>query len=89
MSQRITVIVKNNDLHDGGSAEFDLLVVVVAEQVQLEEELLIRLPLVVVNNGYTNLKLNFILNMFNLISRIHSNPVNRNRFSSNREKKYV
>ena len=67
MSQRITVIVKNNDLHDGGSAEFDLLVVVVAEQVQLEEELLIRLPLVVVNNGYTNLKLNFILNMFNLI----------------------
>ena len=47
----LTVIIEDCDLHDAGPAELYFAVFVSREERNLEEELLIRLPLVVVHDG--------------------------------------
>ena len=46
-----TVVVEDHDFHDAGPAQLDLAPVLGRQLLQLEEKLLIRLPLVVVHNG--------------------------------------
>ena len=53
---QITVVVEDGDLHDAGPAELEGVVVLGLHVGQLQEELLVRLPLVVVHDGYTNLQ---------------------------------
>lgn len=55
----LTVIIEDGDLHDAGPAELHVSRVI-GDERQLEEELLVRLPLVVVNNGDSDLLLGLL-----------------------------
>jgi len=51
-----TVVIKNGDLHDAGPAQLEGPALLLGLQVrQLQEELLVRLPLVVVHDRDANL----------------------------------
>ena len=56
----LTVIVEDGDLHDAGPAELNLPVVVPGEERQLEEKLLVWLPLVVIHNCDPDLLLSLL-----------------------------
>ena len=51
----LTIVVENHDLHDAGPAELECVAVLALDVGQLQEELLVRLPLVVVNDRHSNL----------------------------------
>ena len=51
----LTIVVEDGDLHDAGLSEPDVFAVGSMDEGQLHEELLIRLPLVVVHNGQADL----------------------------------
>ena len=55
-----TIIVEDHDLHDAAAAKLDSLGVVTLDKAQLQEELLVRLPLVVVHNCHTDLKIEIL-----------------------------
>ena len=52
---KLTVVVEDGDLHDACATELELPVVLGLDVGQLQEELLVRLPLVVVHNSDSNL----------------------------------
>ena len=56
----LTVIVEDGNLHDAGPAKLHLPVVVSGEKRQLEEKLLVRLPLVVIHNCDPDLLLSLL-----------------------------
>ena len=51
-----TIVVEYGDLHDGSPPQPHLLAVPARNESELQEELLVRLPLVVVHDLYTNLE---------------------------------
>ncbi len=60
-----TVVVKNCDLHDAGPAQLEGPALLLGLQVrQLQEELLVRLPLVVVHDRDANLITKFSIMMW-------------------------
>jgi len=52
----LTVVVEDGDLHDAGLSEPDQFAFGSWDEGQLDEELLVGLPLVVVHNGQADLK---------------------------------
>ncbi len=52
----LTVIIKNSDLHDTGSTKLKFSSFSSRYFTQLQEELLVRLPLVVVHDGDADLE---------------------------------
>ena len=62
-----TIIIKNGDFHDGSPAQLDVFAIDTGDQGELYEKLLVRLPLVVINNSDTNLKCKKFFNKINLI----------------------
>ena len=65
-SVKLTVIVEDGDLHDAGPTQLHLPISVTLQHRQLEEELLVRLPLVVVHNRHPDLQ---VINV-NMLNRI-------------------
>ena len=57
LKYELTVVVEYGDLHDAGPAQLDGPALRPLEGGQLQEELLVRLPLVVVNNRDANLEI--------------------------------
>ena len=54
-----TVVIEYGDLHDGSPAKPHLFTIPAGDESELQEEFLIRLPLVVVHDCYTNLERQF------------------------------
>ena len=51
-----TVVIEYGDLHDGSPSKPHLFAIPAGDESELQEKLLIRLPLVVVHDCYTNLE---------------------------------
>ena len=70
-TQIITVVVENGNFHNGGTSKTNVLTLLAGNQGQFDKELLVGLPLVVVNNLDTNLLFTFFgLKSQNFIERL-------------------
>ena len=54
---QLTIIIEDGDLHYACTTKLNLSSAPILEKCQLDEEFLVRLPLVVVHNGHTDLEI--------------------------------